>query len=101
MELEENKDQPKEAETIIFCIDLSGSMETTVKKLSDKEKKQKNFEYNYMSRLDCVKEAITEELSTLNQKKPNAKVGLVVFGSCVQILGDCKEKPHEINGKMH
>lgn len=70
---EEDSDQ-----ILIFCIDISSSMDDNVQ--TDSKKGPTN-------KLQCVKEAIIDELRNLREKGTK-KVGIVTFGSEVNILGD-------------
>jgi hypothetical protein len=104
--------------TIIFCIDISGSMCIT----SEIEGKHK-FRFNradqlqslneggvdqwlpgqrrnisYISRLQCVQAAIESQLEALRITHPNARVGLVVFSNEVTIIGDGTQQPIVVAG---
>lgn len=72
--------------TIIFCIDISGSMsqQQEYKGSSNKYIKRPGF----ITRLECVKFAIDEQLRKLIQDSPDVKVGFVLFGTSVTVLGD-------------
>mmetsp|Transcript_863 Transcript_863/g.2076 ORF Transcript_863/g.2076 Transcript_863/m.2076 type:complete len:726 (-) Transcript_863:2569-4746(-) len=95
--------------TIIFCIDISGSMGVTkpasgriklktnkheelLKLLQPDELDQflpgQNRNLTYISRLECVQAAIDAQLSAMQSKMPTRKVGLVVFNREVRIIGD-------------
>jgi len=92
--------------TIIFCIDLSGSMDCTIPNPGGKITNNimagilKNPQY--FSRLECVKIAILGQLSNLAKNVPNAKVGFVAFGNEVLIYGDkaSLEKEDIISGNI-
>ena len=43
------------------------------------------------SRLGCVREAISSEISRMKVEKEKIKVGLVTFGSSVRLIGDGSE----------
>ena len=103
--------------SLIFCFDISGSMCQSYnvgKELKDKfnkirgiKKKSRNFfdedvddidfsnfDFNqdntsYISRLDLVKLSIEENIKSLLKKSPNVKVGIVSFGSQIEVKGDC------------
>ena len=60
--------------SIIFCLDISGSMGTW-------------FNDNY-SRLNIVKAMIIKNITEINKNNPNYKVGLVTFGSIIYYYGD-------------
>ena len=44
---------------------------------------------NYISRLDMVKLSIEDNIKTLLKNSPNIKVGIVSFGSEIEVKGDC------------
>ena len=44
---------------------------------------------NYISRLDMVKLSIENNIKTLLKNSPNIKVGIVSFGSEIEVKGDC------------
>ena len=44
---------------------------------------------NYISRLDMVKLSIEDNIKTLLKNSPNVKVGIVSFGSELEVKGDC------------
>ena len=45
-------------------------------------------ETKLVSRMDCIKEAVTRHLDHLAVERPNCKVGIVTFSSTVSVLGD-------------
>ena len=52
------------------------------------------FDYNtqntsYISRLDLVKCSIRDNINSLLKNSPNTKVGIVSFGSEIEVKGDC------------
>lgn len=55
---------------LIYCIDISGSMDQV---------------YEKKSRLDAVKEAITDELKRMKSEKNNTEIAIVTFGSNVTL----------------
>ena len=96
-------------------------------KISEKNKKKKkfnfqlgdeddmdfeNFDYNqentsYISRLDLVQLSIENNLNSLLKNSPETKVGIVSFGSEIEVKGDClsnimkiKEKEIENESKI-
>ena len=104
--------------SLIFCFDKSGSMcqsyyiEKKLKekfnRLFNKTNKTKtstidnyenvndfsNFDFNknntnYISRLDLVKLSIENNIKSLLENSPNTKVGIVSFGSDIEVKGDC------------
>jgi hypothetical protein len=95
--------------TIIFCIDISGSMGVTkpatgrVKLRTNKHEELlkllqpgefdqflpgQNRNLTYISRLECVQAAIDAQLTDMQARMPTRKVGLVVFSRDVRIIGD-------------
>ena len=107
-----------EDSSLIFCFDKSGSMcqsyyiEEKLKKKFNKlfNKSDKthaslfdnyenvtdfsNFDFNknntnYISRLDLVKLSIENNIKSLLENSPNVKVGIVSFGSDIEVKGDC------------
>ena len=44
---------------------------------------------NYISRLDLVKLSIEDNIKTLLKNSPNVKVGILSFGSEIEVKGDC------------
>ena len=105
--------------SLIFCFDISGSMCQSYKIGKElKEKFNKiigykssnkpiiqnveykndidftNFDFNqnntdYISRLDMVKLSIENNIKTLLKNSPNIKVGIISFGSEIEVKGDC------------
>ena len=67
--------------------------------LFDYRNEDDNFDYsnfdfnqnntNYISRLDLVKLSIEDNIKTLLKNSPNVKVGIVSFGSELEVKGDC------------
>ena len=117
-----------EDSSLIFCFDTSGSMcqsyyiEENLKKkfnkIFNKENKKtpslfdnyenvtdfSNFDFNinntnYVSRLDLVKLSIENNIKTLLEHSPNVKVGLVSFGSDIEVKGDCLSNVMRIKEK--
>lgn len=105
---EERKDIDKSAITVIFCIDISGSMcvtEPVNGKLVLKNRKkvdlggfadfdmaeqylQGDNQVTYISRLECVQAAIESQLKALSSIAPTQKIGLVTFNHEVTLYGD-------------
>ena len=71
-------EQEEAGQILVFCIDVSGSMEMEVK--------------GNKNRLDCVVEAVIDELKKMRIDRSTRKVGIVWFGSQVTILGDASQK---------
>lgn len=98
-----------DSRSIIFCIDMSGSMCVTqpvsgnlglkTNKLKELKKQfgpQEGPQYcprekknvTYISRLECVQAAIEAQLDEMQQATPNKKIGIVTFNGEVTIIGD-------------
>ena len=103
--------------SLIFCFDISGSMcqsynvgkalKDKFNKILGKKPKQSyyqniesddfdfsNYDFNqnntnYISRLDLVKLSIENNIKSLLKNSPNVKVGIVSFGSEIEVKGDC------------
>lgn len=54
--------------SIIYCIDVSGSMQGM--------------------RLECVKQTILGQIDEMHKKYPDRKVGIVTFSDLVKVIGD-------------
>ena len=118
LDLKEKVTISNEDTSLIFCFDKSGSMcqsyyiEENLKKkfnrLFNKANKShaslfdnyenvtdfSNFDFNknntnYVSRLDLVKLSIENNIKSLLENSPNVKVGIVTFGSDIEVKGDC------------
>ena len=115
----EKKTVEENDSSLIFCFDISGSMCQSYdvgKELKNKFNKIRgikkkanvfneddydddnidftNFDFNqdntsYLSRLDLVKLSIEENINSLLKKSPDVKVGIVYFGSQIEVKGDC------------
>lgn len=111
--------------TIVFCIDNSGSMNTTQEikgKVSLKhgisahelemlrqfmepgDEAQLNYfpgqnsANTFVSRKQCVMAAIESQLAEVQKSDPNKRVGLITFNNEVVIYGDCTEDAKHIVG---
>ena len=90
---------------IVFCIDISGSMNITEKiegrvNLKSVEQKMKRFELatgqkfktneteTYISRLDSLQLAVEHNLEILKLKYPNKRVFLIAFNEKVSVKSD-------------
>ena len=118
--IEESKipGENKEGITVIFCIDISGSMcvtEPVVGKINLKNRKKfdlggfSDFDMaeqylegdnavTYVSRLECVQAAIESQLQSMSISTPNRKVGLIAFNSEISIYGDGSSDPSILTG---
>lgn len=106
--------------TVMFCIDVSGSMCVTqpvtgkmklkydkVNKLQDLMKfSDGSYQYmdremkntTYVSRMQCVQAAIENQLTELAHGAPNRKAGIVTFNNEVVLIGDGTMPPKTFAG---
>lgn len=106
--------------TLMFCIDVSGSMCVTqpvqgkmdlkynkVKKMQDLMKfSDGSYQYTsgesstltYISRMQCVQTAIESQLKELAFGAPKRKVGIVTFNNEVTLIGDGRLPPKTYAG---
>ncbi|KAJ6227483.1 hypothetical protein M0813_09722 [Anaeramoeba flamelloides] len=123
---EEEEEEEDTVRRVVFCIDISGSMSISTKVKKDdidiselkkfkKEKEQEkgyrfdNFggssseeEIDYVTRLDCVKVAVGNQLEVLQRKHPHYEVSVVAFNANVLIESngvDDAKKVEKINNK--
>ena len=113
-EVKIDEEVKQDISSLIFCIDISGSMNTKwrvdwdvkqiqsttqdmIKPKSNKKKKaqvpSQNEKINLLSRLECVKAAINSQIENMKVASASKKVGLVTFESYVNIIGDGTQKP--------
>ena len=99
----------RDLSTIIFCIDISGSMcvskpvagilnlktnkrQSLMRLIQPGEEDQympgTNKNLTYVSRLECVQAAIEAQLQELFTVSPDRKVGIVAFNNEIRIIGD-------------
>ena len=89
MQVEEESKVVGSAEgySVVFCLDISGSMGTcertagTIRAGSAKAVSQ-------ATRLDCVRLAIQSQLDSLSRASPGVFAGLITFNNDVEIVGD-------------
>ncbi|XP_064603913.1 LOW QUALITY PROTEIN: circularly permutated Ras protein 1-like [Liolophura sinensis] len=81
---------------VVFCIDISGSMDTNAqipkfqamwRKMRDGFSPDADKDWT-KTRLECIKEAVTRQLESLQVENPKKRVVLVTFGSEVHVHGD-------------
>mmetsp|Transcript_24102 Transcript_24102/g.42789 ORF Transcript_24102/g.42789 Transcript_24102/m.42789 type:complete len:571 (-) Transcript_24102:1043-2755(-) len=84
-----------DATTVIFCIDISGSMDATTS--LEQPTMIMGKMTNIVSRLTCVKAAILSQLNIMQTETPNRKVGLVLFSSEVILIGDASSQQKIFN----
>ena len=125
----EKKTKEDNDSSLIFCFDISGSMcqsynvgeelKEKFNRISGKNKAKKKFKYDmedddnidfgnydfnqentsYISRLDLVKIAIENNINSLLKNSPDTKVGIVSFGSEIEVKGDCLSNIMKIKEK--
>jgi hypothetical protein len=116
---EAKKDKSQSDVSVIFCLDVSGSMCVTtpvkgklkikgdrLKEIQDLMKfsdgsdqfYKENRNLTYVSRLQCVQAAIEAQMMDMCDKAPHKKVGLVTFSNDVSVYGDCAQVPQVISG---
>merc|ERR1719397_233208 len=85
-------DKSNKTELVIFCIDVSGSMNSTTKipELQAEWMKLNNngAPKEYISRLECIQLAVQRQLERLQLINPNKRVVLITFDNQINILGD-------------
>mmetsp|Transcript_6738 Transcript_6738/g.12015 ORF Transcript_6738/g.12015 Transcript_6738/m.12015 type:complete len:734 (+) Transcript_6738:2743-4944(+) len=104
--------------SVIFCIDISGSMCVTQPVKGDiklKVRQQPKFEgfedfdmmeqylpgdrgVTYISRMQCVQASIESQLEEMARAYPERKVGIITFSSDVTIIGDGTTDPYTLAG---
>ena len=84
---EEGKSEEVEGTSVIFCIDLSGSMDQTVSRAPQLVKGKQR----YLSRKDCVISALLSQLEKMKNDQNPSYVGLVTFSANVELIGDGSE----------
>eukprot|EP00043_Microstomoeca_roanoka_P017626 m.184713 g.184713 ORF g.184713 m.184713 type:complete len:856 (+) comp16675_c0_seq3:231-2798(+) len=76
---------------VVFCLDVSGSMQTTLPvpallaEWSNLRKGAAPSSEQYVSRLDCMKTAVVKQLEHLAVTFPNRRVLLVTFAQTLEI----------------
>nr|BAN42528.1 hypothetical protein, conserved [Entamoeba invadens] len=86
----EKTEKTEDNKTIVFCIDVSGSMGS---RPTDKNGKT----LNNTSVLEVIKSAMTHQIKAMITENPHQKVCIVTFDSDVTILGDCTKTPIKVN----
>jgi uncharacterized ubiquitin-like protein YukD len=116
---EQDKEKSKSDVSVVFCLDVSGSMCVTtpvqgkikikgdrlneiqdLMKFSDGSDQffQENRNTTYISRLQCVQAAIEAQIMQMAEVEPDKKVGLVTFSNDVNIHGDSTQVPQVVAG---
>ncbi|ELP84105.1 hypothetical protein EIN_502380 [Entamoeba invadens IP1] len=88
--VEEESEKVIDNKTIVFCIDVSGSMGSQP---TDKNGKTMNG----TSVLEVIKSAMIHQIKAMLNENPQQKVCIVTFDSVVTILGDCTKTPITVN----
>ena len=94
------------SEYVIYCVDISGSMSVTTKvngnfrlptdhirrqrveHMAGEPMIRQSFQERYISRLEALQVALSENLDKLVKESPNKRVGLVAFNQEVRSIGD-------------
>lgn len=74
----QEKEKPSDTISVIFCIDISGSMQSD-------------------GRLDGAKKAIISQINSTFETNGKRKLGIVAFDETLEIIGDGVEKSHMVN----
>ncbi|CAF0867913.1 unnamed protein product [Brachionus calyciflorus] len=75
---------------LIYCIDISGSMDTQVIHNTPNDNNKR------MTRLDAVKIACVQNLNALKTQEPNKRVSLVSFSENVRYYGDATKTNNQL-----
>ena len=126
LEMEETQNE----ETVVFCVDVSGSMNSTSEVTGKVDLKfgmsqeeidmlkqfmepgdeaQFNFlpgahnkNKTFISRKQCVLSAIESQINEIRKKDPHKRVGFVLFSDEVTVIGDGKsENVHIVGDKLN
>jgi hypothetical protein len=68
--------------SLIFCVDVSGSMDEKHQVTQDNKK-------NYVARIKLIKDAVIKQIEDMKKTHPNRKIGLVTFDDRITLYGDC------------
>ncbi|EFA75947.1 type A von Willebrand factor domain-containing protein [Heterostelium album PN500] len=78
---------------VVFCIDVSGSMQRTYDVPQGVYLHGSKTKSNYISRLQCVQYGIEAQLETLEKDYPNRRIAIIAFNASVVVIGDGTGKP--------
>jgi len=67
--------------SLIFCIDVSGSM-------GESHQVEKDGKSAYLTRIKLVSEAVLKQVEQMKISHPNRKIGIVTFEDYVRLYGD-------------
>ncbi|CAD8122110.1 unnamed protein product [Paramecium sonneborni] len=118
----------KNAKSIIFCVDISGSMSSTTQikgrvdcKSGISQEEYENLKQfidpadhshylrkiqkeqrrqKYISRKQCLISAIEQQIKNLKEKNSKNLVGLVTFNNEIVVYGDGSQKPIVLSGEQ-
>lgn len=110
----------KNGGSVIFCMDVSGSMCVTKEVIGSIQLKgtrspsgfgspqpgdaplPRAGRSTWISRLQCMQAAVAEQISTWTKDCPGRRVGLVTFNNDVTVIGDGSSPPEVVAGaKLH
>lgn len=105
----------EERNTVIFCVDVSGSMDTpqTIKvgevPIDQLRELMRSMGYRYkdwkmrdkitLERLNCIKLALERQVAKLAKEAPNVELGIVTFESSLEFIGDAASTPKRYNSE--
>jgi len=118
LESASNNENKEDCNTILFLIDISGSMCVTTEVEGKIELKgafnaeslnidtggenqwmpNQKRNVTYISRLQCVQASIEKQIQILAKNNPNKKVGIITFNHEVTVIGDGTINPINIGG---
>ena len=85
---------------VIFCVDISGSMSTTIKVPGGVQLEKNVGTVHKVTRLECMKAAVRGQLERIRQKEPHRQVTVITFGSEVTVYAD-GGRPLKVETKLH
>eukprot|EP00002_Diphylleia_rotans_P034094 TRINITY_DN729_c0_g1_i5.p1 TRINITY_DN729_c0_g1~~TRINITY_DN729_c0_g1_i5.p1 ORF type:complete len:641 (+),score=144.93 TRINITY_DN729_c0_g1_i5:59-1981(+) len=105
-EAAQNAPAPKRADsTIILCIDTSGSMSTTIELPEIQQQwsqvRGRASANQYITRLQCLQQAIVAHLERLRIQEPSKKVVLLTFNATVSFYGDGTHQPQAMKPNIY
>ncbi|XP_077998423.1 circularly permutated Ras protein 1-like isoform X2 [Glandiceps talaboti] len=78
---------------IVYCMDVSGSMKCGISVpdlQAEWSRCRGRTTPEYITRVECVKSAVTRQLERLKLEMPDKQVVLVTFSNTVSVYGDCQ-----------
>lgn len=94
---EELPDRQDKDISVIFAIDVSGSMDEETQLNHTQKSKYQRFERR-ITRLECIKNAIDKQIEKIRNLSPDMKVGFVTFDENVSLIGDGGQPPVNFSG---